>query len=80
MHRGCYIDVQLWYVLPTVWLIVQGLTDKCGAFDQQGFNNTQAMVPFNRTFGVCNAKGECTLPATYLSLIGGVIYAGFALG
>ena len=55
-------------------------TDMDLAFDQQGFNSTQAMNAFDRTFGVCNADGKCTLPASYLSLLGGVIYAGFAAG
>ena len=50
------------------------------AFDQQGFNSTQAMDAFDREFGVCNSKGKCTLEAYYLSLIGGLVYVGFAVG
>lgn len=38
------------------------------------------MDAFDRTFGECDANGKCTLPASYLSILGGVIYAGFALG
>lgn len=50
------------------------------AFDQQGFNSTQAMDAFERDFGVCNADGTCALEPYYLSLLNGVIYIGFAVG
>lgn len=50
------------------------------AFDQQGFNSTQAMDAFDRDFGVCDAKGVCALEPYYLSLLNGLIYIGFAAG
>ena len=50
------------------------------AFDQQGFNSTQAMTPFSRQFGKCNAKGKCTLDTYYLSLLNSLVYIGFAAG
>jgi hypothetical protein len=50
------------------------------AFDQQGFNSTQAMDGFDRVFGDCNDKGKCTIPAKYLSMLGGLVYITFAIG
>lgn len=51
------------------------------AFDQQGFNSTQAMDAFNKTFGHYDAtKGRYVLPAYYLSLLNSLVYVGFAFG
>lgn len=51
------------------------------AFDQQGFNSTQAMDPFNKAFGHYDAgKGRYVLPAYYLSLLNSLVYVGFAFG
>ena len=50
------------------------------AFDQQGFNSTQAMTAFAREFGVCNKRGKCALEPYYLSLLNSLVYVGFAIG
>ena len=51
------------------------------AFDQQGFNSTQAMDSFNRTFGYYkNDEDGWVLPTYYLSLLNSLVYIGFATG
>ncbi len=51
------------------------------AFDQQGFNSTQAMDSFNKTFGYYDPKLKAyTLHAYYLSLLNSLVYVGFAVG
>ena len=55
------------------------------AFDQQGFNSTQAMTPFDKQFGqwvpaTKTAKGQFALPPYYLSLLNSLVYIGFAAG
>ena len=51
------------------------------AFDQQGFNSTQAMGSFSKTFGKFNAKKKkYELEPYYLSLLNSLVYIGFAFG
>ena len=55
------------------------------AFDQQGFNSTQAMDSFSKTFGYCAyskkmKKVTCQLDTYYLSLLNSLVYVGFAFG
>ncbi|KAK3714968.1 hypothetical protein LTR37_007458 [Vermiconidia calcicola] len=51
------------------------------AFDQQGFNSTQAMDAFDREFGHYNPeKGVYELETYYLSLLNSLVYIGFAAG
>ena len=51
------------------------------AFDQQGFNSTQAMDSFNKTFGYYDKTTMTyTLHAYYLSLLNSLVYVGFAFG
>lgn len=51
------------------------------AFDQQGFNSTQAMDAFDKEFGLFNAeKVEWELEPYYLSLLNSLVYVGFAAG
>lgn len=50
-------------------------------FDQQGFNTTQAMDAFQRTFGSYNeAEGHYYLESWWLSLFTGLPYIGFGCG
>lgn len=51
------------------------------AFDQQGFNSTQAMEYFNRSFGYYDDTiPGYTLHPYYLSLLNSLVYIGFAVG
>ena len=51
------------------------------AFDQQGFNSTQAMDSFNKTFGHYDPESETYILDTYyLSLLNSLVYVGFAVG
>ena len=53
------------------------------AFDQQGFNSTQAMEYFNRSFGYYNTELDppaWVLHNYYLSLLNSLVYIGFAFG
>ncbi|KAK5165444.1 uncharacterized protein LTR77_008973 [Saxophila tyrrhenica] len=51
------------------------------AFDQQGFNSTQAMTPFDKQFGAWDEESETyVLPTYYLSLLNSLVYVGFAAG
>ena len=53
------------------------------AFDQQGFNSTQAMEYFNRSFGYLNKDVDpptWMLHPYYLSLLNSLVYVGFAVG
>lgn len=53
------------------------------AFDQQGFNSTQAMEYFNRSFGYFDKELDppaWTLHNYYLSLLNSLVYIGFAFG
>lgn len=51
------------------------------AFDQQGFNSTQAMPAFNKAFGVYDPKTKTyALETYYLSLLNSLVYVGFAFG
>ena len=51
------------------------------AFDQQGFNSTQAMDSFNKTFGHYDPEQETwVLDTYYLSLLNSLVYIGFAVG
>lgn len=50
-------------------------------FDQQGFNSTQAMDAFDKTFGEYSEKAKgYVLPTYYLSLLNSLVYLGFAAG
>lgn len=50
-------------------------------FDQQGFNNTQAMDAFERQFGTYNAKKKAyELESWWLSLFTSLPYIGFGFG
>lgn len=50
-------------------------------FDNQGFNTTEAMVPFKRQFGVLDPKThKYVLPTYWLSLFNSLNYFGFAVG
>ncbi|KAK0108694.1 hypothetical protein ONS95_003485 [Cadophora gregata] len=50
-------------------------------FDNQGFNTTQAMIPFKREFGVLNPKThKYILEPYWLSLFNSLNYIGFAAG
>ena len=51
------------------------------AFDQQGFNSTQAMDAFNKAFGYYDPKEKTfVLETYYLSLLNSLVYIGFATG
>lgn len=51
------------------------------AFDQQGFNSTQAMEYFSRSFGYYDRTLKAwTLHPYYLSLLNSLVYIGFAFG
>ena len=51
------------------------------AFDQQGFNSTQAMDAFDKEFGHYDAKEELwELETYYLSLLNSLVYIGFVSG
>jgi hypothetical protein len=51
------------------------------AFDQQGFNSTQAMTPFDKQFGEYSDEQKAyVLPTYYLSLLNSLVYVGFAAG
>ena len=51
------------------------------AFDQQGFNSTQAMDAFDKQFGSWNEKDQAyELDTYYLSLLNSLVYIGFAAG
>lgn len=86
-HR---IDKTTFHPLYFSQYFTKHLTRACGlvaistfnyAFDQQGFNSTQAMDPFNKAFGHYDArKGHYVLPAYYLSLLNSLVYVGFAFG
>lgn len=50
-------------------------------FDNQGFNTTEAMIPFKREFGYLNPKtGKYALETYWLSLFNSLNYVGFAAG
>jgi MFS transporter, SP family, sugar:H+ symporter len=50
-------------------------------FDNQGFNTTQAMKPFKKSFGVWNSKAQTYALETYwLSMFNSLNYVGFAVG
>jgi MFS transporter, SP family, sugar:H+ symporter len=51
------------------------------AFDQQGFNSTQAMDAFDKQFGHYSEEDETyVLDTYYLSLLNSLVYVGFAAG
>jgi len=51
------------------------------AFDQQGFNSTQAMPYFSKAFGYYDpATKKYALHTYYLSLLNSLVYVGFAFG
>ena len=65
----------------TLTIMVISISQFNFGFDQQGFNSTQAMDSFQRTFGVFNEKkGKYELESWWLSLFTSLPYVGFGLG
>lgn len=50
-------------------------------FDNQAFSTTESMTPFQKTFGVYNAKTQTySLPSVWLSLFNSLNYTTFGIG
>ena len=66
--------------LALAWALI-ALSTFNYAFDQQGFNSTQAMNAFTKEFGNYNKKKHAwAIPPYFLSLLNSLVYIGFVVG
>jgi MFS transporter, SP family, sugar:H+ symporter len=66
--------------LTLAWALI-ALSTFNFAFDQQGFNSTQAMAAFTKEFGVMDPVTQTwAIPTYFLSLLQSLVYVGYVVG
>ena len=75
-----YITKHFTRNLALAWMLI-ALSTFNYAFDQQGFNSTQAMNAFTKEFGKYNKKKKTwAIAPSFLSLLNSLVYIGFVVG